>query len=175
MSAPAIGLEVVAGRASGSVLIVEDELIIGRHGEGPGRLADDEEISRSHARVARDDGGAVTIEDLGSTNGTFVNSLRISEPRALAAGDTIELGSTTMVVRELPLADQGDDATTIVRVDEDTKPSGVVSSNAPPPRLDLQIAVDYATGTAVISWDERAEPIRLTHTPDGWRVAPAGA
>ncbi len=172
MDAPAIGLEVVAGRALGSLIIVEDELIIGRHGEGAGRLADDEEISRSHARVARGDSGTVTIEDLGSTNGTFVNSLPISEPRTLAAGDTIELGGTTMVVRELPLAD---DATGIFTVDEDTKPSGVVSLNAPPPRLEIRIAVDYAVGTAAISWDEGAEPVRLIHTADGWRIAPGAA
>ncbi len=36
------------------------------------------------------------VEDLGSTNGTLVNEERISEPRTLAPGDTIKVGTTTL-------------------------------------------------------------------------------
>ena len=95
--------EVVAGRAIGMSILVDDELLIGRHAEGAGRLADDEEISRSHARISLDRSGFCAIEDLGSTNGTFVNGLRIAGPQTLSVGDTIELGGTTLVVRELPV------------------------------------------------------------------------
>jgi pSer/pThr/pTyr-binding forkhead associated (FHA) protein len=94
-------LEVVAGNAAGATIVVEDELIIGRLADGDGRLGDDDEISRSHARVALDADGTYAIEDLGSTNGTFVNGLRIPDPQGLVEGDTIELGSTTLVVREI--------------------------------------------------------------------------
>jgi pSer/pThr/pTyr-binding forkhead associated (FHA) protein len=102
MNSRAARLEVAAGKAAGMSIIVEDELVIGRHAEGAGRLAEDDEISRSHARVSLDPSGFCAIEDLGSTNGTFVNGLRISTPQTLSEGDTIELGSTTLVVRELP-------------------------------------------------------------------------
>ena len=95
--------EVVAGRAIGMSILLDDELLIGRHAEGAGRLADDEEISRSHARISLDRSGFCAIEDLGSTNGSFVNGLRISGPQTLSVGDTIELGGTTLVVRELPI------------------------------------------------------------------------
>jgi pSer/pThr/pTyr-binding forkhead associated (FHA) protein len=95
--------EVVAGRAIGMSILLDDELLIGRHAEGAGRLADDEEISRSHARISLDRSGFCAIEDLGSTNGTFVNGLRIAGPQTLSVGDTIELGGTTLVVRELPV------------------------------------------------------------------------
>jgi hypothetical protein len=95
-------LEVVAGNARGTSILVEDELVIGRLAHGPGRLADDDEISRSHARISYDPGGALAIEDLGSTNGSYVNGLRISAPVTLAVGDTIELGTTTLVVRAIP-------------------------------------------------------------------------
>jgi hypothetical protein len=81
---------------------VEDELVIGRLAEGAGRLAEDDEISRSHARVTIDSSGVCAIEDLGSTNGTFVNGLRVSAPHALSEGDTIELGRTTLVVQQVP-------------------------------------------------------------------------
>jgi pSer/pThr/pTyr-binding forkhead associated (FHA) protein len=96
-------LEVVAGRAIGMSILIDDELLIGRHAEGAGRLADDEEISRSHARLSLDRTGFCAIEDLGSTNGTYVNGLRISGPETLSEGDTIEVGATTLVVRELPI------------------------------------------------------------------------
>ena len=95
--------EVVAGRALGMSILLDDELLIGRHADGAGRLADDEEISRSHARISLDRSGFCAIEDLGSTNGTFVNGLRIAGPQTLSVGDTIELGGTTLVVRELPV------------------------------------------------------------------------
>lgn len=105
-------LEVVAGNATGMSILVENELLMGRHAEGAGRLADDPEISRSHARVTVEDSGFCAVEDLGSTNGTFVNGLRLSGPQTLREGDTIELGATTLVVRELPAvaADQGAEA-----------------------------------------------------------------
>jgi pSer/pThr/pTyr-binding forkhead associated (FHA) protein len=103
MAAPAARLEMVAGKAVGMTILVEDELVIGRHAEGVGRLADDDEISRSHARISLDRSGFCAIEDLGSTNGTFVNGLRIAGPQTLSVGDTVELGGTTLVVRELPV------------------------------------------------------------------------
>jgi pSer/pThr/pTyr-binding forkhead associated (FHA) protein len=102
MGTGAARLEVVAGNATGMSIVVDDELLIGRHAEGQGRLADDQEISRTHARVTVDASNFCAIEDLGSTNGTFVNGLRISAPQTLSEGDTIELGGTTLVVRELP-------------------------------------------------------------------------
>src|SRR5437764_7695299 len=102
MNPAAARFEVVAGRATGMSIVVEDELLIGRHAQGAGRLADDEEISRTHARVSLDQSGFCAIEDLGSTNGTYVNGLRITSPQTLSEGDRIELGGTTLVVRELP-------------------------------------------------------------------------
>lgn len=104
MNAAMARLEVVSGRAIGMSILLDDELLIGRHAEGAGRLADDEEISRSHARISLDRSGFCAIEDLGSTNGTFVNGLRVNGPLTLSVGDTIELGATILVVRELPMA-----------------------------------------------------------------------
>jgi pSer/pThr/pTyr-binding forkhead associated (FHA) protein len=103
MSQAVARLEVVAGRAIGMSVLLDDELLIGRHADGAGRLADDDEISRSHARISLDRSGFCAIEDLGSTNGTFVNGLRITGPQTLSVGDTIEVGGTTLVVRELPI------------------------------------------------------------------------
>ncbi len=94
-------LEVISGNATGDTIVVNDELVIGRHAEGAGRLSEDEEISRQHARISREASGDYAIEDLGSSNGTFINGLRIQSPRLLALGDSIEAGATTLVVRAI--------------------------------------------------------------------------
>jgi pSer/pThr/pTyr-binding forkhead associated (FHA) protein len=95
-------LEATAGNAAGVTLLVEERLVIGRQSEGPGKLADDPELSRHHAEITRTPEGEFTIEDLSSTNGTFVNGLRIAAPAVLAVGDEIEVGGTTLVVRAAP-------------------------------------------------------------------------
>lgn len=101
-SAEDLRLEVVAGKASGFAILVADQLIIGRHSEGPGRLADDPELSRQHAQISREEDGRYIIEDLASTNGTLVNGSRISSPTPLTVGDSIEVGATTIRVAQAP-------------------------------------------------------------------------
>jgi pSer/pThr/pTyr-binding forkhead associated (FHA) protein len=56
----------------------------------------DAEVSRQHARITRTPGGYV-LEDLGSTNGTFVNGERLTTPRVLNPGDLIALGETVSI------------------------------------------------------------------------------
>jgi diguanylate cyclase (GGDEF)-like protein len=57
---------------------------------------DDDTVSGRHARLTLHEDG-VSIEDLGSRNGTFVNEQRIHEPRALVDGDHVRFGSATVV------------------------------------------------------------------------------
>jgi serine protease Do len=87
---------VISGKASGTEIPLEGEFLIGRAAPGDGKLGDDPEISRNHARVSRLLDGRLVVEDLGSTNGTLVNEERISEPRTLSPGDTIKVGTTTL-------------------------------------------------------------------------------
>jgi ABC transport system ATP-binding/permease protein len=58
----------------------------------------DQEVSRRHAAI-RSSGGSLAIEDLGSTNGTFVNDERIAALTVLSDGDSVRLGNTVWVVR----------------------------------------------------------------------------
>ena len=94
-------LEVISGNAAGASINVDDELLLGRLAADDGRLGDDPELSRHHARISRERDGRYAIEDLGSSNGTFVNGLRITSPGLLSVGDSIELGATTLVVRAI--------------------------------------------------------------------------
>ena len=69
-------------------------------------MLDDPQVARHHARVVIDP-DRVTIEDLGSKNGTFVRDVRIEHPVELNDGDEVRLGSVLLVVK-------------IMRRDEDT-------------------------------------------------------
>jgi hypothetical protein len=91
-------LKVVAGNAAGSSIALDAELVIGRSTPGLGSLGGDSEISRVHARIYHDPSGQLIVEDLGSTNGTFVNGNRIAAATPLRPGDQVRVGQTTMGV-----------------------------------------------------------------------------
>jgi pSer/pThr/pTyr-binding forkhead associated (FHA) protein len=88
-----------AGPTPGKVFPVSGEsFTIGRE-PGNGIAINDAEVSRKHARMAQQ-GTTYTIEDLGSTNGTFVNGVRLTAPHALRPGEVIAFGEQISVVFE---------------------------------------------------------------------------
>jgi uncharacterized membrane protein YdfJ with MMPL/SSD domain/pSer/pThr/pTyr-binding forkhead associated (FHA) protein len=91
-------LEVVSGPGKGLRLALGPEpVVIGREEEGDGKLGDDPELSRRHARVYAS-GGRIAVDDLGSLNGTYVNGRRIDQATELEPGDKLWLGNTTLMV-----------------------------------------------------------------------------
>ncbi len=73
------------------VKLVRGDYSVGRAEDSTIRLTE-RNISRSHARIYRDEGDEWQIEDKGSYTGSFVNGERVSGKRALKHGDTIQLG-----------------------------------------------------------------------------------
>ena len=63
-------------------------------------VINDPEASRQHLRLRRRRGGGYVLEDLGSTNGTFVNGQRLGGARSLHNGDMIGLGETVTLAYE---------------------------------------------------------------------------
>ena len=74
-----IGSEMTVGRAAGCQIA----------------LIDDTYVSQLHARVF-ERSGQVYVEDLGSTNGTYVNGHRVSAPTPMHKGDSLQVGSTVL-------------------------------------------------------------------------------
>jgi hypothetical protein len=73
---------------------LRDEQTVGR-AAGCQITLDDTYISQLHARVFSKDGGWY-VEDLGSTNGTYLNSKRVSGALALKRGDRVKIGATVL-------------------------------------------------------------------------------
>jgi pSer/pThr/pTyr-binding forkhead associated (FHA) protein len=68
---------------------------VGRSSDNDLPLAGDDFASVRHARFEpRRDG--VWVEDIGSTNGTFVNGIRLEQPRRLTSGDVVRIGETDL-------------------------------------------------------------------------------
>lgn len=97
------------GRAPRKAVVVEgdnhkgksfdlgQEVVIGR-GEKCHVVLDDSYVSQVHARLYPR-GGSVVVEDMGSTNGTYLNRKRVSSPTELKRGDKVKIGRTVMELR----------------------------------------------------------------------------
>ncbi len=95
-----------SGPNPGTVYALDgDQISIGR--ESSNEIAvNDAEVSRRHARLTFQ-GGKYVLEDMGSTNGTFVNGQRLTGPRVLKSGEVISLGEQIVFVYEAVDSDLG--------------------------------------------------------------------
>jgi hypothetical protein len=85
--------------------LASDQLIIGRDAAS-GVAINDAEVSRQHARLTFQ-GGKYVLEDLGSTNGTFVNGQRLTGATVLKSGDVVSLGEQIVLRYEALSVDAG--------------------------------------------------------------------
>ncbi len=159
-------LTVRQGPVPGKILeLVKDMLTIGRDVSND-LVINDAEVSRNHARLTAQSGGYL-IEDLASTNGTFVNGQRLISPKLLNAGDVVGLGET-IVLDFSYMADAG----------------ATVVASAPPP---MRPAAEPPTAPPVMPEPEpppmpepaapptMAEPIYSSGDVTGGMAAPAPA
>jgi predicted component of type VI protein secretion system len=91
--------------------LTKDVYTIGREA-GNDIMVEDSQISRHHARLTRQ-GNSYVVEDLGSTNGAFVNGRRVSAPILLSNGDM--LGFADTIVFAVQVQSPMSDATVISR------------------------------------------------------------
>ncbi|HJR89326.1 MAG TPA: FHA domain-containing protein [Aeromicrobium sp.] len=92
-------LQIVGGPNTGqSVPLGDQPILLGRGTDAAIRL-DDDYVSTRHARFATN-GEEWFVEDLGSTNGTYVGSQRVSTPVPVAIGVQVRLGKTVVELRK---------------------------------------------------------------------------
>ena len=96
--APAL-LVVTAGSMAGTrIRLGEAPVLIGR-AEDATLVLDDDYASTRHARLTRNDDGTVYLEDLGSTNGTYLDRTRVVAPTSVPIGAPIRIGRTVIELR----------------------------------------------------------------------------
>jgi hypothetical protein len=95
-----------SGPTPGATYSLEgDQIVIGRDSSN-GVVINDAEISRKHSRLTFQ-GGKYVLEDLGSTNGTFVNGQRLAGPVVLKSGDVVSLGEQIVLMYDALSVDAG--------------------------------------------------------------------
>lgn len=133
-----------SGEKAGQVFPLEKaEIIIGRDAGNDVAIIDPE-ISRKHSRLTLQ-GSNYVLEDLGSTNGTFVNGVRLMGPYILRAGEMITLGEKTNLLFEVSQVDP--DATVVSgvapspnqTVRQDTPPAMQFPPAAPEPQVQVDL------------------------------------
>lgn len=90
-------LRVISGPRAGLVVPLSDRILVGRGGDSNLPIEDDY-ASTHHAEFTPGIDGVWFVEDLRSTNGTYVNGQRIEEPTRLSIGDEVRIGRTTISV-----------------------------------------------------------------------------
>lgn len=82
----------------GKSFSLDDELTIGR-AEKNQLVLNDSYVSQFHARISPR-GEAYVVEDMGSTNGTYLNKRRLTAPAELQRGDRVKIGKTVLEMRK---------------------------------------------------------------------------
>lgn len=141
------------GPTPGAAFILEgDQLNIGRDSSNE-IVINDAEVSRRHARLTFQ-GGKYVLEDLGSTNGTFVNGQRLAGPRVLKAGEVVSFGEQIVLVFEVTTNDPG---ATVVSPRAAAVPSVSRPVTPPPPP-----PADYIGSVPASPAPSASQPVPVT-------------
>jgi predicted component of type VI protein secretion system len=122
-----------------SFTLSKQEIVIGRD-TNEDIVINVAEISRRHTRLRLEAKGYI-IEDLGSTNGTFVNGNRLTGPQLLRTGDTVDLGDAVTLIFQSTILDP--DATIVSPVKRQTAvspPPAPVSATPTPAKASKGLA-----------------------------------
>jgi len=140
-------IRVKTGPNQGRVFEVRDDVITLGRDESQTIQILDQGVSRTHAEIFRL-GGLCFVRDLNSTNGTFVNNIKVTE-EALKPGDEMLIGRTILSFED--------------KIVEDDPPTGGLDSIEPGSRTRDAASFTGGRPTQVISHEVRSRTITVTH------------
>jgi len=149
----------VSGRFQGTVFALpgEGKLLVGRESDAELVLFEDL-VSRRHAEFVVKD-GAVTLRDLGSTNGTFVNGQRVKKVK-LGVGDRVLVGTSLMKLVPAPAGAQATPPLIVSRTRSQAAMQGKIEE-VPLPDLVQMVTSARKSGVLVLKRDEEEARIDL--------------
>ena len=155
-------LTVLNGVDAGRTFTVATSIVIGRDPSSDLCL-DDDAVSRQHARVTRGEGGSFILEDLGSTNGTFVGAVAIKRC-VITSGDRIHIGPH--IALRFATTDETEDTMQRRLYETSTRDAltGVLNRAALTERLAAEVAFTRRTGTTL--WLLMLDLDRFKHIND---------
>ena len=152
-------LDVVGGpQPDKTYALTRSPLVVGRDPR-TAIVVDHPEVSRRHARLVQHEDGWV-IEDLDSTNGTFLNQERVVEPRPLADGDVIGLSDTVLLTFRKASSMPGDSEETLDH-ERETRSSGGTGDHPASSTTtvsDDRVSAALSGGRPTVSPGPRPEP-----------------
>lgn len=96
------------GQSPAEIEFDGDSISIGRTPDNDVSLPNDTNISRNHAHISLGENDEYWIEDLGSSNGTFVNNEQVTNKRLLQNGDLLNIGGGSVIEFRLPQEPKND-------------------------------------------------------------------
>jgi pSer/pThr/pTyr-binding forkhead associated (FHA) protein len=157
-------LRVISGPLEGEEFVIDGSAQIGRSGDIAVQLIGPS-VSRHHAEL-RLEAGRLTLVDLGSRNGTFVDGERI-ERRVLVSGGTFEIGKSSFVVEERPGLPEPDD----MKLNLLSGPVLDVTETFERSQLQMR-ALRATTAPEARPEGECADPLHALAQKNGWRFCP---
>jgi len=161
-----MGVVMVMFRADGqrrSFSVTRDMTVIGRREDCDLRIPLSD-VSRKHCRMILN-GDAIKVEDLGSSNGTYVNGERVQQAE-LTPGDTLQVGPVVFVVQVdgFPADEDLNPVTVATAAGAAAAGAGAEGDEEP---VDLEAAEDGEPVTATADAGDDEEPLDLETTTSG--------
>jgi pSer/pThr/pTyr-binding forkhead associated (FHA) protein len=163
-------LVIRSGAGAGKVFPLEkSEMHVGRDVTNE-LVISDEKVSRRHARLYTE-GDQYVVEDLGSTNGTFINGARLSGPHLLRVGEQITFGETSIVSYER--IDQDPNATVMstISASPSTVQAPKVEASVPKPSVSQKQSSQYISSQVPLAREDfeasvpKSTPRKKSNTP----------
>jgi TM2 domain-containing membrane protein YozV len=160
-----VALRFVGGPRDGDTIKLADQIDVGRSSANDVTL-DSPNVSGQHARISRQ-GASYLVQDLGSTNGTWVNGVRIDAETGISIGDAIHIGSTMIEV--LGAGETGPELTPSSSARTEPAPEPHAPAAAPPPEVPPPLTDDEPFYEA----QAPAQPPRVEEAPSAAPAPPA--
>lgn len=154
-------IQATTGEFAGKSIEINQDMLVGRH-QDANILLQSAEISRRHAAFLLKE-TALYLQDLNSSNGTFVNGERITTETALKSGDVLAFASLQFEVAR--------DVEAAVPVEEIVQPSEAVATSVAHEESEAKTAAAQMNDQGMPSVQERAQDVAVSHEGMPTRVA----